>query len=782
MKKIEPISKYNCYRNCKTMLTCEEALQQIEKEGLISADELLEIETKKVLYETLFRGFENTDEQREAFQKKKETILTGADKKEYGERLQKNISASYPDARNEFVTRIRSIDKRSTAGSDTYRAIDLELVLKENYPLSEFTKISNLPVEIDYSCNDEGISLYQKGEYVKISEPIIIKSLFRDDDEREYMELEYYDYELEQAKTILYATKNISNNNYDELIGKGIIIHNAKLFTSYLNMLRAVDKKKHLIPKGNAQMRYGFPVREDGTYDFGRFIGIGSDRILCVQDELRALSKVIFNERGTVSGFIDFLGEVSKGKYMIDFQMVTAASLSGLVLSAVNNGSDFVAPPVFIFCGQTSIGKNLLCALANNIWCTPSQRASLRCTSGSSIAYYQALKNFLNQLPVIIEDIQDLIDSQGQDAVTELVFNHSLGHSGGKCQSDGNIRANECSWGSPLLAMTEVDIFTENPSICGGADARYAVINLNVKEKERLTEKELNTYIAEQNENAGVYAKEVIKEIGRHEPKEILEWYQDNVKQLKKKGMIEKNANSFSLLLTTFQLLESAGLIPGNWKGQMLTADTLVDWIGVKEAVTSDEKVYQILCEEAVKDISFVPVDDKHFDGTQEAFDIRNKSAQEVRGRICYQKKCSGEYIICSKSERDRSLLLIPKRQLMQSLKYIEEENGIKGFGFNQKNWFEKGWLLKPKGKDYQFRGGAFQCPVTRALDAKNRERFYAIVLREDATLSEEELPEEYTFVSGAADPDAPSGGIDEQVLKKVQEVLEIEALVPWNC
>ena len=100
--------------------------------------------------------------------------------------------------------------------------------------------------------------------------------------------------------------------------------------------------------------------------------------------------------------------------------------------------------------------------------------------------------------------------------------------------------------------------------------------------------------------------------------------------------------------------------------------------------------VYRILSEEAVKDISFVPVDDKYFDGTQEAFDLRCKTAQEVRGRIYYEQRTESGYVKCSKEKRDRTLLLIPKNQLNQTLKYIEEENDIKGFAFNQKDGMKK--------------------------------------------------------------------------------------------
>ena len=767
------ISKYNCYLDCKYMMTCEEAIKAVGSNIEMPADEFMEIEAKKELYEQLFKGFNNTESQSEEFQKTKEMVLDGVDLEEYQENLQEKKNKIYLDARKEFIDRIHAIDYRSAEGKGKHKEIDLEFVLKDNFPLSQFKKISNLPIDVNYRCNDDGVAFLDKKEYVQICEPIVIKSLFRDENENEYMELEYYNDEQRQKKTILFATKGLSNNCYDELIEKGIIIHKPRLFTAYLNMLRMVDKKQQTIPKRNVQMRYGFLVKTDGTYDFKRFMGTGNDKMLCTEDEHAALSKVIFNKRGNVKGFVDFLGEVSKGKYMIDFQMLVTAAISGLTLALINNGSNIVAPPAYIFCGQTSIGKNLLCAIANNIWCAPSKNTSLCCTSGSSIAYYQAFKHFLNQIPVVVEDLQDLIDSQGVEAVTELVFNHSLGHSGGKCTTGGAIRTNKRNWESPLVCMTEIDVFSENPSICGGADARYAIINLNVKEKDILTERELNTYVIEENENVGVYGEEVIGRIAKYTQKEVMEWYQGYVLELKKKGMVEKNANSFALLLTSYKLIAKENLIPDNWKENPLTTNALVEWVGVKEVISSDEKVYKILSEEAVKDISFVPTDDKYFDGSQRAFDMRCKTAQEVRGRICYEEKTASGYVISTKEKRDRTLLLIPKQQLMQTLNYIVEENGIKGFGFNQKNWYEKGWLLKPKGKEYQFRGGAFLCPVTRALDTKNRERYYAIVLDEDrCSLEEEEYINAEETKTVVFDETIPEEEIPDFVQKKIEAII----------
>ena len=112
-------------------------------------------------------------------------------------------------------------------------------------------------------------------------------------------------------------------------------------------------------------------------------------------------------------------------------------------------------------------------------------------------------------------------------------------------------------------------------------------------------------------------------------------------------------------------------------------------------------------------------------------FDARNKEKNEVRGRILWQKLDNkGNYVACERKERERSLLLIPRRQLDALFRYLEEENKVTGFSWNKKRWADSGWMLTNNG-DYVFKD-TFKISVTRPRDSKNRETYYAIVLHED--------------------------------------------------
>ena len=141
--------------------------------------------------------------------------------------------------------------------------------------------------------------------------------------------------------------------------------------------------------------------------------------------------------------------------------------------------------------------------------------------------------------------------------------------------------------------------------------------------------------------------------------------------------------------------------------------------------------MYHLLSEHVFNDVSFVPNDDPLFRKTineKAIFDSRNKTKDEVRGRILWQKlDYKGEYVACEKKERERSLLLIPKTQLDTLFRYLEEENKVTGFSWNKKRWAAGGWMLTNNG-EYLFKD-TFKISVTRPRDSKNRETYYAIVL-----------------------------------------------------
>lgn len=728
------------------MCSLLEAIAELNT-GKIDEKEFHQLEAKTELYNQFFIGHTNDSKLQEEFDERKKKILicfNSKDLEEYQKKVKDTVKKNYDKANKEYLERIKNISPVSEEGKEKYPLLDVSILEDEEtveYPLTRFSDLTNLPIGRAYKCNEEGVFIWKlpPGEYAKISQPITIKNLFYDrENGKQYIELEFYNYqEGKKVESICLPTSELAKNSYEALISRGIIIDNAKLFTQYLNDLRTVDCKEEKIRKGKAQLNYGYPTKDDGSYDFNRFIGIGEENKIIPLIEYQAVDQAIFKEKGTVNGFVSFLEEVSKGDYTIDFQMVIAASLVGITQAYINNNSGMVAPPTYIFVGQTSIGKNLLVTLANNVWASPASTGNLICSSDSSKTFMYAMKNRLMLLPFLIADVQDLLDRDGVQALTDVVFSHSNGKSGGKGTTGGEVRSNIKSWNNPLIAFTEADVFTNNPEITGGADSRYTVLNLNVEAGKQLTQKKPKSYITKENENYAVLGKYYVDSMRNIKEEYILKRFNEITDNLIKIGVQEKQANSLGMLVLTDELANACHLFPSTW--ERLTEQRLMDWVGIKTITDSATEMYHMLSEHVFKDNSYVPNDDKYLTEDiksmklteADVFRLRAKTPDEIRGRILWQKKNSiGEYEACKRGERERSLLLIPNQQLKQLFDYLIKQSDLKSFGFDKKKWVKNGWMLM-NGKEYLFKD-TFKINITRPRDTKNRESYYATVLSED--------------------------------------------------
>ena len=727
------------------MCTLPEAIEELE--AVTELTELAKLDSRVSLYSEIFYGFGNTKEQQEQYDKMKKEMLAAFSEEEqevFAEMVMKEYENAVADAAKEFQDRMNDIDKRSKAGCEEGgEAFDLEkLEAKKGkrYNKTRFSKLTNLCISMKYQCDDAGVYCYNKTdlEYVRVCDAVTIKNLFFDEvANQQYIEIEYYDYG--SVKTVCIESGHLATTAYSELMKLGIVIDNPKLFVTYINDLRSVDKEVSNITKGKANMYYGYTQNEDGSLDFSTFIGIGEDNKVIPLPEYANLDKSLFNKKGTLEGFINFLSEVSKGKYTIDFQMVVAAALSGIVQAYVNNGMNIIAPPSYIFVGKSSIGKNLLAAVANLIWANPSA-TSIVCSSDSSPAFMYSLKHRIQYLPFILADIQDLLNRKEQDVsvIADIVFAHSNGVSGGKSDITGRIRNNMRFWNCPLIVFNEADVFTGSAKITGGADARLTILDLKVAPEDNyLTLRSPKSYIALEKENYGVLGEAFVLAMRDKTPEEIANRFTEITEELSELGVQEKQANSLGMLVLADELAKSFGLLPEEWEA--LSCKRLTAWNGIKKITDPMAEMYTLLSEYVMKDISYVPSDDPMFVNNpygqteKQVFELRMKTEKEIRGRIVWERKDkNGQWQICPKEQRERTLLLIPSLQLNQLFNHLMKESDLHTFGFDKKRWEQNGWLIK-SDTGYTFKG-KHRLGITRPYDARNREYYYAIVLKENGS------------------------------------------------
>lgn len=742
-------SKYNVYQGCSNMCTLNEALQEL-KTGKVNADNLYQMQARLELYQMIFNGFSNTEESKTEYEKRKKNILasfTDEEMKEFENNVKATIADKYDKAIAEYLYRISNINMNSADGkADDVPAYDIKTLTTDNleYYKTRFSKLTNLSVKKEYRCNDDGVYIYdvKSYDYVRVCDPLTIKALaFDKSASTQYIILEYYDYNNNGAvSTICVPSEELSQGKFAVLHGMGIVVDNNKLLTKYLNDLRSVDNKTKKITRCIAATHYGYQTDEYGELKYDLFAGIGDEKIIPMKECL-GYDKAIFCKKGTLKGFIDFLEEVSKGKYEFVFKMVVAASVSGIVQAYVNGSSNIIAPATYIFTEESSCGKGLLSAIANNIWAAPN-RKNLIVSSDSSISFFDTFNSFLGYLPLVVADFQDLIDRYGLSAVVSMIFQHSNGISGGKCTSSGEIRDNLRVWFNIMIGFNEKDCFTGNSRITGGADARITILPLRLENGDQyITKKNPKYYIAKENQNYGHLGEAFVLKMREKKPEEICNRFFEITQELVDLGIQEKQSNSLALLIQSSELLKEFNLLPDCWS--VIDSISLIDWCGAKKVNNPTNLVYELLSEIVFRDPSYVSMTDRFLLEAEregrlnEFFDSKSKTPMEVRGRIQWQKKDEeGNWVDGTEKEHERAVLLIPSQNLNQLLSHIVKENDIVGFGFDKERWAMNGWLLK--GKDgYTVRNSA-GTHITRPYSANNRENHYRIVLKEVQSTDEE--------------------------------------------
>ena len=111
-------SKYNVYRDLHTMITFKEAIAEI-KAGNINSDNLHKLQARLELYQSIFNGFSNTEEEKKEFERRVSNFLgsfSDSEIEEYETNVKKEVEKNYDDAISEFLNRTGNINMNSTDG------------------------------------------------------------------------------------------------------------------------------------------------------------------------------------------------------------------------------------------------------------------------------------------------------------------------------------------------------------------------------------------------------------------------------------------------------------------------------------------------------------------------------------------------------------------------------------------------------------------------------------------------------------------------------------------
>lgn len=556
-----------------------------------------------------------------------------------------------------------------------------------NYKESEYTKLTNMPIGTNFTADDEGVSIGGFG----ICEPITIKSISinRDTDE-EFVELEFYILTNNGTKKIsrtIASDKLLKQEGQKILAKTGFVILDPNKFNSFLGMsliaikrLAATNETNIKIIYGSAQ--YGFEVI-DGVKNFDNFYGI--DLPVIPTENMEAIDNTMFKEKGTLEGYINYaekLASTSKCKKLI--QLTMAMGLTGITRQFLGGT---VPVPEYVVQSPSGSGKgflqNLIAAQFGRV-----AGSGLIYSGSSSIAGMKPIKSKINIPGVMLEDMQQKIDSGNRGEIEELrqmIYEHTNGVSTKKANGDGTVRGDNYKWECPLIMYNEKEL---PDNIKDGAANRYITLRSGLKcgknvEQEYIWGKLNKSQIdKEQHENYGHYAKEYIKKIVQYNKENDMS-AEFNKMEDEIDDMIQANskklAGLYGLLLYTYNLLYKFKMLPKSWSD--LTVEDITEYHDGAKINSSDETIYEMFKERiASQSDVYLPYDEKL---TQKDYNERKANGQQVRGRI---KTIEDNGIM-------KTVVIIPKAAFDENLKDIAKRHEY-SYKTNVKSWVDNGWII----------------------------------------------------------------------------------------
>lgn len=507
--------------------------------------------------------------------------------------------------------------------------------------MTTYTKLTNIEVPDNYEGTDKGIYLIKKEKgstkenKIYLGEAISIVGLYVDvADGKEYTVFEYYDIHSKKSKKVAIKSSSVKKGNFDELLDGSYEVGWIDGFKSFIRDVKILNKSKILEGKaalmkiGTASTKYGFP-RYRTEYDYDTFVGVTTSILSTEQD--RETDDALFVKKGTLTGWQTDIKKIVAGapaNCPSIFRLAVAAGLAGITLAFL---PDYYYPPVISFSGPSSIGKGMILSCVCSLFGHPTAAGGIRTTSDSSAAGLYALKGRLNQLPLCIEDIQDIFQdkNRGIDYISKMIFDHSKGIGSLRATVDGKKR-NTITFRNVMLLFAET---ADLDKLTGGARARVVDYKIDRNDGERVTKNPTDSYSID---CYGVAAEEYIKAIMKYKNfYDIVAEFKEEVAKYVDRKVNVKHASAYALLSYTFNLARKFGIL-GFW--EEMEIDECIAQYDFEEGISADAKLYEALCDYILRHNNVYPFTKEHVDrGTYES---RLGTAEEIRGRLDKENCC----------------------------------------------------------------------------------------------------------------------------------------------
>lgn len=552
--------------------------------------------------------------------------------------------------------------------------------------MTNFTGIRNMYIEKEWIADDTGI-YFNDGKHgpVRITDTPLLISARVETIETGYIRYQLaarpdgaWKYFIEDGDTLT-TTKNIGAL---KKYGINFPSQTANALCSYISSCITANKAKGTLKTITATSKLGWHNGEFLPYDCNELVFDGEDDFPGVIDALK--------EHGDRERWF---AEFEKLREREPIIFVSACALAAPLIKLI--GSDGFVCDLY---GCTGTGKTITNSIVASIW---GDNSRLVATPDTTITATEAKLGVLNNLPLFVDDMNNMSEQQRAEYIQRLVMKISNGAGRARARKDGGAQPVR-TWDTTALITSEFQATNQFKN--GGSINRVFAYKID---NPIYSEEEINTLPDFFSDNYGFAGRDYIKaleEIGRDGVKKIFKDFNIKARTLaKERGKSDRQATVLAYILTADKIATDFVFKDGRY----IDINRGIELLEDGEKVDTSARFYNVL-------MDTITINGRHFEGmTFDEGDI--KEAQDnnraIRLSTEYWGRYDGEkgyvYIVplvikelAKKEGADIGLFYqyCIKNGLMQKNKSGDKATTYRSLillGANGKNKSVKGWKIK---------------------------------------------------------------------------------------
>ena len=482
---------------------------------------------------------------------------------------------------------------------------------------TNFSDGPNMYVGDAWIANDTGI-YYNDGKHAPINisgTPVLITaSVASLDEKRKRYQMAYKDedsgkweYVIEEAETLTSPRKVIELAN----LGISLSGRTAGVMCDYFKSIIDESRKNGAMKCIIASSKLGWHKGRFLPYDCNELVFDGEDDFPGVIDALK--------EHGDRERWF---AEFEKLREREPIIFVSACALAAPLIKLI--GSDGFVCDLY---GCTGTGKTITNSIVASIW---GDNSRLVATPDTTITATEAKLGVLNNLPLFVDDMNNMSEQQRAEYIQRLVMKISNGAGRARARKDGGAQPVR-TWDTTALITSEFQATNQFKN--GGSINRVFAYKID---NPIYSEEEINTLPDFFSDNYGFAGRDYIKaleEIGRDGVKKIFKDFNIKARALaKERGKSDRQATVLAYILTADKIATDFIFKDGRY----IDINRGIELLEDDEKVDTSARFYNML-------MDTITINGRHFEGmTFDEGDI--KEAEDNNRAIRLNTEYWGRY------------------------------------------------------------------------------------------------------------------------------------------